>query len=52
LGQFILGLELLRFPAIMDRWVLVTVLAPLTLSWLKLIRQFRGSRSASVESYL
>ena len=52
LAQFILWIELLRFPAIMDRWVLGAVLAPLTLSWLKLIRQFRGSRSASVESYV
>jgi hypothetical protein len=52
LAQFILWIELLRFPVIMDRWVLGAVLAPLTLSWLKLIRQFRGSRSAVVENYL
>ena len=49
LAQFILGIELLRFPALTDRWVLGTVLAPLTLCWLKLIRRFRGSHSVGAE---
>ncbi len=43
LAQFILGVELLRFSTALDRWALVGLLVPLTVSWLKLMRRFRAS---------
>jgi hypothetical protein len=41
LAQFILGLELWRFPSERERLVLLCALAPLTLTWAKMLTRFR-----------
>ena len=41
LAQFILGLELWRFPSEGERLVLLCALAPLTLTWTKMLARFR-----------
>jgi len=46
LAQFILGLELWRFPSERERLVVLCALTPITLTWLKLVARFR-SRAAS-----
>ena len=41
LAQFILALELWRFPAQRERFVLICGLAPMTLIWAKMVARFR-----------